>query len=111
MQKVWRATRLAVHVYWVKGDSANFFKGGELSASPFNVGSFSSTLRFVPTRFDGVGDCDGDLELLNVARGGVIRETDVSPLDNDASGVPDRLPLVAVRNRAARLLVDVIASA
>lgn len=97
----------------VKGDNAILFDGGVPLVSPVNSISFSSSaLRLVPASLDSRnGDCEGDFdsESLNAAGGGVPRET-----DNDAkgpSGVPERLLPVVVRNRAARLLVDVKASA
>jgi len=97
------------------GDRASFFNGGVPSASPLNVELFCSALRFLPASLDSnegdrEGDFEGDFELLNFEGGWFSREIDSNGADDRASGVPDRLRVV-VRKRAARLLVDVIASA
>jgi len=100
-------------------DSANFLNGGVPSTSSITAESFCSTLRLVPASLDSTeGDNDGDLdtESLNFAGGGVERRCETDPPDSCASGVPERLPVRlpednSVRNRAARLFVDKIASA
>jgi hypothetical protein len=101
------------------GDSAIFLSGGVSSASSAVLESFCSTLRLVPASLDSTdGESEGDLdnESLNFCGGGVERKCETDPADNWASGVPERLPIrlpeaSSVRNRAARLLVDDIASA
>ena len=100
------------------GDSANFLNGGVPSASSVTAGSFCSTLRLVPASLDSTdGDNEGDLdtESLKFAGGGVDCECETDAVDNCVSGVPERLPIrlpeaSSVRNRAARLLVDDMAS-
>jgi hypothetical protein len=99
-----------------EGDSANFLNGGVPSTSSVISDSFCSTLRLVPASLDSTdGDNEGDLDIesLNFA-GDVERRCETVPVD--ASGVPERLPVrlpeaSSVRNRAARLLFDDIASA
>ena len=86
---------------------ANFFIGGDPSASVYMDSPFS-ILRFIPEvgeRGEGVLLTRVDNELDSLPLGGVDRA-------EGASGVPDRLcPSTSWRRRAARLLVDVMASA
>lgn len=83
---------------------AAFLRGGVWSASFRSDDSSRSTLRLIPTIFEG--DDDGDLEGdLGILTGGVEREEMIS-------GVAPRLPVpTSFLSRVAKLLADTAASA